>query len=149
MSNWTHVAAIFRCDGLKDWDANPDESLDASIERIFGKRFPAYPANLDDEEAWERRWAAMDDADKHPDEYMPFGSEGGLDISIWENPDPSHAAHYTISIFGDLRDHHDTELIHTWFIKSCKKVGLLRQAVCTAYNEWSGTESWTYDMTDS
>lgn len=145
MSNWTHVAAIFRCDALKDWDENPDETLDESIERIFGKFFPSYPDNLDDEEAWNKRWEIMRDAEAHPDEYIPFGSEEGLKISIWENPDPSCAAHYTISVFGDLRDHHDNELIKKWFLESCQKVSLLRQAVCTSYNEWYGIETWTYN----
>lgn len=144
MSNWTHVAAIFRCDGLRDWNTNPDETLNESIERIFGKSLPPYPDNLDDDDAWKKRWAAMSDAEQHPHMYLPFGSEGGLDISIWENPNPSHAACYTISIFGDLRDHHDNELIKKWFLESCQKVSLLRQAVCTSYNEWHGIETWTY-----
>lgn len=143
MSNWTHVAAIFRCDVLIDWNTNPDETFDESIERIFGKQFPSYPLDLEDYDAWEQYSAAMTDAENNPGDYIPFGSEGGLTISVWENPDPHYLARYTISIFGDLRDHDDVELIHTWFTESCSKVGWLRQAVCTAHNEYYGTKSWT------
>lgn len=146
MSNWTHVAAIFRCDVLKDWDNLPDEKLDDTLDRVFGKRVPIWPVDIDDEKSWSEFSASMKDAFEHPDLYVPCGSEGSLQLVVWENPDNSCAAHYTISVFGDLRDHHSNDAIKKWFLTACDKVTLLRQATCTSYNEWSGVESWTYGL---
>ena len=135
MSNWTHVAAIFRCDVLIDCEEHLNETLEESIERIFGKQFSDYPLCYEE----------MVDAEDNPHNYVPFGSEGGLTISVWENPDRHYMARYTVSVFGDLRDHDDLDLIRGWFARSCSKVGWLRQAVCTAHNEYYGIKTWTFD----
>ena len=72
-----------------------------------------------------------------------MGSEGSLRKSIWINPNGDCSARYTISIFGDLRDHHSTSDIIEWFKEKCKLLWV-RNAVITVNNEWCGTETYTY-----
>ena len=74
---------------------------------------------------------------------LPFGSEGPLQMSVWENPEKHCAFSYVVSIFGDLRDHHSAEEIVEWFKKICAKLNV-RDAVITAHNEWNGTANWVY-----
>lgn len=127
MSNWTHVAAIVRVDHII---LNPDDEID--FEMIFGR-----------EVLWDMDWADIE-SDCRPT--LPMGSEGSLRMSVWHNPDCSHLAAYTVSIFGDLRDHDDpNEIIH-WFKEKLKCKNLfVRQATITVENEKSGTVNWTYD----
>lgn len=74
-----------------------------------------------------------------------MGSEGSLEMSVWTNPDPCCMAAYTVSIFGDLRDHDSTEEIINWFEEKCKELGgSIRQAVITVDNERYGTQTKTY-----
>lgn len=122
MSNWTHVAGIARIDGIM-----PNGDTDA-FAKHFGK-----------ECLWED--GDFDDAFKHPDDYLPMGSEGSLHMSVWVNPDPHCLAAYTVSIFGDLRDHHDPDEIVEWFKK--KLEGLwVRNACIVVENERSGRRCW-------
>lgn len=131
MSNWTHVAGIIRVDAIRD-------ILNAKInfDEIIGKECRWNSPN----EIWE-------DVEANPDKYLPMGSEGSLQMSVWENPDKNCMASYTISIFGDLRDHHSTSDIIEWFKKKC---GLLwvRNAVITVENEWYGTVTYTYTKSE-
>lgn len=89
------------------------------------------------------------DYDQHPEKYLPCGSEGSLHMSIWENSNASCVAAYTVSIFGDLRDHDSAMEIIKWFrhkalLIDCVSFGV-RNACVTARNEYYGTENWTYD----
>lgn len=84
-----------------------------------------------------------DDALENPSKYLPMGSEGSLQKSVWENPDRSCMDSYTISIFGDLRDHDSISEIVKWFIEKCNLLWV-RNAVITVENEWYGTETYTY-----
>lgn len=120
MSDWTHVAAIFRVDGIRA--VMPDPDFDA----IFGK-----------ECLWDSPGETWDDWREHPDEYLPMGSEGTLEKSVWVNPDGSYAAAYAVSVFGDLRDYHSVDDVVVWFEACCGKCWI-RQAAVTVYNEWSG-----------
>ena len=122
MSNWTHVAGIIRVDGMAEQD----------FDKIIGK-----------ECLWGSPSEIWKDAEANPDKYLPMGSEGSLQKSIWENPDKSCLASYTISIFGDLRDHYSTSEIIEWFKSKCKELWV-RNAVITVYNELYGTETYTY-----
>ncbi len=122
MSNWTHVAGIIRVDGIADLD----------FDEEIGK-----------ECLWESPKEVWDDAEKNPDKYLPMGSEGSLQKSIWINPNGNCLARYTISIFGDLRDHHSTSEIIEWFKGKCEPLWV-RNAVITVSNEWYGTETYTY-----
>ena len=126
MSNWTHVAGIIRVDGIGE----PD------FDEIIGK-----------ECLWGSPSEIWEDVEANPDKYLPMGSEGSLHKSIWENPDKDCLAAYTISIFGDLRDHHSTSEIIDWFKKVCSQLWV-RNAVITVDNEWNGTETFTYKETE-
>ena len=128
MSNWTHVAGIIRVDRIRvDDDA---EELD--FDEILGK-----------ECLWDSSRKVWDDALKNPDKYMPMGSEGSLQKSVWVNPNKGHVTSYTVSIFGDLRDHDNISEIIDWFIKKCNLLWV-RNAVITVENERYGTKTYTY-----
>lgn len=123
MSNWTHVAAIFRIDSF---------SHNLNFTEIFGKEL-----NYNDPmDKWE-------EAEVHPEQFLPLGSEGSLNMSVWENPNASCVASYTVSVFGDLRSHDSIDEIIKWFDKHCDAVWI-RQAVITVYNEYYGTQTKTY-----
>lgn len=127
MSNWTHVAGIIRVDSFK---FNDIEEID--FDKIIGK-----------ECLWDSPSEVWEDAETNPDKYLPMGSEGSLQKTIWRNPDRNCLASYTVSIFGDLRDHHSTSDIIEWFKEKCKALWI-RNAVITVHNEWCGTETYTY-----
>ena len=125
MSNWTHVAGIIRVDGFRvstgtepDWDS------------ILGKELQYE----DDNKIWI-------EAENHPELFMPLGSEGSLTKTIWANPDKSCIAAYTVSIFGDLRDHDDPDAIIKWFKDKCSKL-FVRQASIEVKNERNGIRTW-------
>lgn len=125
MSNWTHVAGIIRVDDLAKCLGEPP----LNFTELIGKE-----VTYDD---WE-------DVDKNPDKYLPYGSEGSLKMIVWENPDKIALCSYTVSIFGDLRDHDNAEEIVEWFKKKCAKFDV-RNATITAWNERYGTVNWTYN----
>jgi hypothetical protein len=128
MSNWTHVAGIIRVDRIRvDDDA---EELD--FDEILGKECLS--------DSSRKVW---DDALKNPDKYMPMGSEGSLQKNVWVNPNKGHVDSYTVSIFGDLRDHDNISEIIDWFIEKCNLLWV-RSAVITVENEWYGTKTYTY-----
>jgi len=115
MSVWTHVAGIIRVDGLRiDGDTKPN------WDKIIGKELK-----------WEDPHEIWDDCDKNPEAFMPCGSEGSLKKVIWENPNKSSLASYTVSVFGDLRDYSNLVEIEKWFAKVCNKLWV-RNAVITA-----------------
>lgn len=127
MSNWTHVVAIARVDHLRGlFCSKPD------FEKIFGKELH-----------YEDSGDKWDYAEAHPDEFLPIGSEGSLTMSVWENPDKSSLAAYTVSIFGDLRNHDNPDEIVEWFKEKCENLTLwCRNACIVAHNEWIGTRFW-------
>lgn len=128
MSNWTHVAGIVRVDSFRGlFGKEPD------FVEIFGKELL-----YDDPEE------CFDDAHKNPEKYLPLGSEGSLNMSLWINPDPSDVASYTVSIFGDLRDHHEPDEIIEWFKEKCSNLWV-RNACITVENDLKGTRNWVYE----
>lgn len=128
MSNWTHVAGIIRVDGM-DMDKRAEEVFD----RVIGKEC-LYDSPS---EVWE-------DARANPDKYLPMGSEGSLRKTICEDLNKNYLDSYTISIFGDLRDHDSTTDIVEWFKAKCEEFWV-RNAVITVQNEMYGTETYTYE----
>lgn len=133
MSNWTHVAGVIRIDSFRFSGDLPD------FDKLIGKEC-LFESPMD---VWK-------DADKNPKAYLPIGSEGSLQKSIWVNPDSSHMAAYTVAVFGDLRDHHDPDEIIVWFKDKCKFIndsgaGFIRQATVTVDNELEGNRTWTYE----
>lgn len=127
MSNWTHVAAIFRIDAFRF------TGVELDFTEIFGRE-------LDYHDAREMFF----ECDEHPEKFLPYGSEGSLHMSVWVNPDRSHLAAYTVSVFGDLRDHESIEDVINWFDEKCKAASI-RQAVITVENEYLGTQTKTYE----
>lgn len=127
MSNWTHVAAIFRVDGFR---------RAYNFTEIFGKELN-----------WNDSMDKWRESEEHPEQFLPLGSEGSLEMSVWENPDSSCLAAYTVSIFGDLRDHDNIDEIINWFDEKCKGIWI-RQAVITVENEMYGTSTKTYKYED-
>lgn len=128
MSNWTHVAGVIRIDSFRFGDDEGEPNFD----EVIGKELHFH----DSSEQW-------DYAFKHKEEYLPLGSEGSLQKSIWINPDKDNVASYTVTIFGDLRDHHSLDDIIDWFKGVCAKVWV-RNAIITVQNEWNGTKDWRY-----
>ena len=150
MSVWTHVAAVFRVDGLSDMDMyGPRINGYASPkwDEVTGKAIYECDWLTDDDyqrQKLDRSWAEYDE---RPELFMPVGSEGSLQRVVWVNPDRSCAARYTVTVFGDLRDYEDHEAIHEWFIGVCRKCNI-RQAVC--HCDVSGpTYVWEYTSEDS
>lgn len=73
MSQWTHVAAIFRLDSI-------GKISDEDIYKVFGK---------------EITWNDLYNYDESDDtKTLPMGSEGTLEMSIWHNPDKSFYGFY-------------------------------------------------------
>ena len=127
MSNWTHVAGIARINAIRCDNATMD------FDRIFGKEL-----NYDDEtKIWDEYY-------RNPELFLPAGREGSLHKSVWVNPDISHLAAYTVSIFGDLRDHDSPSEIVDWFKEKLENFWV-RNATITVENEWNGTVNWTYE----
>lgn len=134
MSVWTHVAGTIRVDYIK-WDEDDPE---LNFDEIIGKEC----LFASDSETW-------DDARNNPDKYLPMGSEGSLQKTVWINPNTNCVARYTVSIFGDLRDHNSPQEIIDWFKKICSKPGyLVRNAVILASNEASGDLTWSWSWND-
>lgn len=124
MSQWTHVNASFRLDSI-------GKIQDEKIIEIFGKQV-SYKSmsNLEYDVNYEV---------KDKEKYLPMGSEGTLEISIWHNPDKSCMASTTVSVFGDLRDYGSFDEIEKWFNKCCGNF-CVRQAICQVEVEGIGTK---------
>lgn len=116
MSSWIHVNASMRIDDLRLDDSVPD------FDELIGK-----------ECLFDSPESVWDDMDTNPDLYLPIGSEGSLQKSVWINPDKSYAAAYTVTIFGDLRDRYeeDAEKVIEWFKDKCAEINVVRDAVIT------------------
>lgn len=135
MSNWTHVAAVFRVDSLTD------DELDA--DKVFGKECVLRSSSDEDFKSFCDEWSRMVD---NKSEYLPYGSEGSLRISVWTNPDSAMVARHVVTVWGDLRDKDDDSIeeIGEWFRNCCRKAWM-RQAVCTVRNDYPGREeTFTY-----
>lgn len=118
MSQWTHVAAVFRLDSL-------GPISDENIIECFGR--PVTYKELGD----------YDESDYL--KVLPMGSEGSLEMSIWHNPDFSCLASTTVSVFGDLRDFGGSkglEELKKWFNECCENF-MVRQAVIHIEDEYA------------
>lgn len=136
MSNWTHVAAIVRVDGIPGM-----VNLNKLATSVFGKTC-----------LWEDNPSIWNDQEKNPDKYLYMGSEGSLQMSVWKEPNDDFMCLGNISIFGDLRDDDDANAVVDWFQKCLSKLDMdkndypafIRQATITAENECNGTVNWTF-----
>ena len=133
MSNWTHVAGIIRIDSVRLEEETVEEAT-RMFENYFGKELRYHS----EDELWY-------EADKHPEKFLPFGSEGSLTMSVWVNPNLDSITSYTVSIFGDLRDHDDPDAIIEWFKGKCKSEYIyVRNACITVENDLYGRRFWNY-----
>lgn len=127
MSNWSHVAAVIRIDDFRMNDSVPD------FEKLFGKTM-----------TWDDMLGCGEEYDEK--EYLPMGSEGSLEMSVWVNNDIHKIAAYTVTIFGDLRDSDSAEEIISWFKDKCELIDKdflgVRNACIVVNNEWNGTVEW-------
>lgn len=130
MSTWTHVAAVFRIDGMREINVpRINGRIKPRWDEITGRAIYDCDAMTDDSYELRRELDDWKDYDKNPEQFMPTGSEGSLQRLVWENPDRSSLASYTVTVFGDLRDYSDQKAIHDWFDGVCEKCWI-RQAVC-------------------
>lgn len=133
MSNWTHVAGIIRVDHL----SIPGITHVINFEKEIGRE-------LRFNDIWDGT-EAYEEYKLNPQSFLPRGSEGSLRMSVWANPDDLSLAAYTVSIFGDLKDHDDEDEIIEWFQVQCSKFSV-RQAVITVYNEYHNKpKTWTFE----
>ena len=143
MSVWTHVAAVFRIDGVRDWEKPVviNGRMGIDWDEITGRTI--YDCDWLTEDSYERRRANDDWAEysRDPDRFVPVGSEGSLQRLVWVNPQSHVMARYVVTVFGDLRDYDDHEAVHGWFDKVCDRC-IIRQASCTC--DVSGdVHTWT------
>lgn len=131
MSVWTHVAAVFRIDGLKVGMDGPRINGYVTPDWDEVTKKAIYECDWLTEDSYEQR-RMRDDWDEyreHPERFMPTGSEGSLQRLVWVNPERHSAARWVVTVFGDLRDYDDPEAIHKWFDEVCGRC-YIRQAVC-------------------
>lgn len=132
MSVWTHVAGVIRVDDIRIDNYLPN------FDKIVGKECLFKSS--------ENTWRDMEN---YPNDYMPYGSEGTLQKSVWINPDKNSMAAYTISVFGDLRDYEEPQPIIDWFIKVCDRFEWIRQAVITVETEGKKSIIYRYEEDDN
>lgn len=116
MSQWTHVTGVIRYDGIVGMTPKPDLGKTVSWE--------------DDENLW-------DECD------VPCGSEGSLQTTLWENPNPSAMARWTATIFGDLRDYSDVFEVLEYFMRITKG-HMIRSGVFTVQVEYGEERTYRY-----
>lgn len=134
MSMWTHVCGSFRVDCMIGLEPEPN------FEALFGKTC-----------LFNSPMTLWNELDENPDAFMPCGSEGTLQMSVWKNPDRHSTAAYTVDVFGDLRDYNDPAEIMRYFCTVCKRLARysIRQAVMTANNEGGEMQTAVLDPIDA
>lgn len=136
MSNWTHVAGVIRIDSFRFDDGTPD------FDKLIGKEMPWEGWRTIGEKEWNKAFKSNQLT------YLPMGSEGSIQKTVWINPDEHCLAAFTITLFGDLRDHNNPDDVIKWFKKIINRLEKnhlgIRQAMITVENENNGTKSYIY-----
>lgn len=89
---------------------------------------------------------------------LPSGSEGALELVVWENPCETHLAAFTVTVFGDLRDFglRDVATIEAWLSQVGRLLtphrnipgdfpGYVRNAIVEVVVEFHGEKVWRWD----
>ena len=133
MSCWSHVSGVIRLNSFRRRGNAPD------FDEMFGREVNWVDLHCDGEQEYDR----------HPEKYLPMGSEGSLQKSVWVNPDHRDLCAFCVTIFGDLRDHYNSDGIIEWFKKKCESVEQFNCCVRSAFvlveNDVDGTKTWTYN----
>lgn len=126
MSRWTHIAGIFRIDGIRTSEPSELNKLDnfkKEIKEVLGPiiRFG------DSAEIWNKGTK------------LPIGGpEGSLEYDILINHNEPSVAVAVVPVWGDFRDFEDfLEIsdVENWFNSVCKKLWI-RQAIVEIQDEW-------------
>lgn len=108
MSQWTHVAGIFRVDALIINEEVQKETI-KEIKGLLGKI-----VDFGDDDDWNT--------------LLPCGSEGSLKYEVIPNPSLNSLSAFTIPVWGDLRDYDNVDEIISWFEGVCRNLWI-RQAI--------------------
>ena len=127
MSTWTHVAAVFRVEApITDRPVATRPDWDAITGKVIYEPPPYLSHNTYESRKARESWAEYAAS---PEDFVPAGSEGSLQRLVWVEPDPSLAARYVVTVYGDLRDYDDPDAIERWFDAVCSRCDI-RQAIC-------------------
>lgn len=118
MSQWTHVNAVIRFDGLSTGFVKPPD-LGFTC---------TYESTADE-------WAKCN---------VPKGSKGSLQYHVWENPNENSMASHTVMFWGDLRDYEDAEEILAYF-KKITEGQLIRSGILEINIEFSDPMTYRFD----
>lgn len=147
MSSWNTVLATFWCSPKPDDPCYGKPSW--NLDDVFGKECVLPDHKMDEEGLWTRD--PKDDEDyrkatekyretyndwrKHPENYLPMGSEGSCEKVFRKTGETA----WIVTVFGSLRDREpdDFKEVKAWFERCCSKcdVGC---AICRVSNGWSG-----------
>ena len=117
MSQWTHVNGSLRVDAF----------------RIPGMQSPTLNLGI------QASYAA-----DHEPAFIPYGSEGSLVWTKWDNPDKSCMAAYTVNVFGDLRDYDSIKEIEA-YMDQLVKGQMIRSGVFEVSVERGLTNVYRFD----
>ena len=123
MSQWVHVIAVIRYDGIEEKKA----------KKILGKMYPFSVPSHDG-----RYYKGIENyKEDNTYKYIPMGSEGSLEYKFFDfgdfpdffNPELKRgdtcaggAGERDVIIKGDLRRYSNVEYIKNWFLDKCKKL---------------------------
>lgn len=164
MSQWAHVAAVFRIDGAPRDPQLRERLLDASIGKfIQDVDWLDAEARGESPEDEERRAMYREKA-LDPDAYVPYGSEGTLQrLSV--PLESGYASNLVAVVHGDLRDFGDgwgycgnVHTLRRWFRRAVRGVyagvagdggkrlthASVRNAACDAWVEGMGHITFTF-----
>lgn len=130
VSSWTHVAAVFRINRPRVGMEGPSINgyVKPSWDRITGKVIHYSDWLMYDTYEYERAERDYREYHKHPNRFIPTGSEGSLQRLVHVQRS-GNAVTYVLTVYGDLRDYDDAEAIHEWFDNVCERCSIW-QAVC-------------------
>lgn len=117
MSTWVQVHSTLIVDQK---EGETKSEFKSKMEKIFGKNC-----------LWNAPKEIWNDAEEHPDQYLPMGSEGTLEMTIGRgkyfdqyagNDGQLVKACWIVSINGGLRDRIGVDWINEWYSKALWKL---------------------------